>query len=314
VKGNVLAANAKNIRISGRGILDGRQLERGVNLIALSRVEKAAIEGITLVGCKTWTVKPTFSRDLVIDNLKIVNWDTGSDGIDLVGTSYVRIQNCFVRANDDCIVIKTWGGDEKYPRHEQVGPDVEDIQVLNSVFWNMPWGNALEIGFELRASTIRDVLFKNCDIIHVERGAALSIHNGDYATVENIRYEDIRVEDARHKLIDLAVFLSQYSTDRPQDPEVRKSRYMNGAWDGVLWVLTGEEGNYAAKRGRIRNISFKNIRVVDSPSPFSVISGYDPQHRVENVTIEDLYINGKKVTSLAEGRIMVEQAEGVVVK
>jgi hypothetical protein len=65
---------------------------------------------------------------------------------------------------------------------------------------------------------VRDLRFLNSDIIHVERGAALSIHQGDDAEVRDVLFEDIRVEDARHKLVDLAVFYSQYSVDRPADP------------------------------------------------------------------------------------------------
>lgn len=312
VKGSVKAKDAKNVRISGRGILDGGQLPQGTRMVLLDHVDGALLEGIVLLDSRTWTVEPLFCKNIDIDNLKIVNWRTGSDGIDLVGTSHVRIKNCFVRANDDCIVIKTWAGNDLYPRQKDAGPDVEDITVTNSVFWNMPWGNALEIGFELRCKTIKDITFSDCDIIHVERGAAMSIHNGDFATVRNIRFEDIRVEDARHKLIDLAVFFSQYSVDRPTDEAERKQRYKNGVWDGVLWVYPGEEALYAPNRGKIENIVFKNIQVTDGPVPFSVLAGYDGQHAVENVTIENLKINGKKVTNATDGKFHLEHTKGVI--
>jgi len=217
----------------------------------------------------------------------------------------------FLMNNDDNVVIKTWGGTDKYPRHAEKGPDVMNIRVLNSVIWNMAWGNALEIGFELRADRISDILFKNLDLIHVERGAALSIHNGDFAAVENIRFEDIRVENARHKLIDLAVFLSQYSTDRPSDPDERRRRYMNGAWDGVLKVAAGDSAKHAPFRGRIRNILFKNISVVDGAVPFSILSGFDSGHRVENIVIENLMFHGKKIRDAEEGKCFIGNAEGV---
>ena len=164
---------------------------------------------------------------------------------------------------------------------------------------------------ELRCKTIQDITFRDCDIIHVERGAAMSIHNGDFATVRNIRFEDIRVEDARHKLIDLAVFYSQYSVDRPTDADERKRRYKQGAWDGVLWVYPGEENQHAPHRGRIENVVFKNIRVVDGSVPFSVLAGYDARHGVENVVIENLQLGGKKVTNAEAGKFSLEHAKGV---
>mgnify|MGYP002779575380 CR=1 FL=1 len=315
VRGRIEARNAKKVRVSGRGILDGTQLEKGMNMILLDYVEDAALEGIVLVGSKTWTVKTFFCRRLSIDNLKTVNWDFGSDGVDLVTTSDVTIRDSFIRANDDCIVVKAWGGENKYPGPDAPpAPDVSNIRVSGCVFWNMPWGNALEIGFELRAKTIRDVVFEDSDIIHVERGAAFSIHNGDYATVRDVRFDNIRVEDCRHKLIDLAVFLSQYSADRPTDAEDRKKRYIQGAWDGVLWVYPGEEAAYAKGRGKIQDVTFRNIAIVDGPLPFSIVSGFDAAHPVENVTIENLTFHGRRVKSEKAARLFVERASNVRIR
>jgi len=324
VRGHIVAEDAEKIRITGRGILDGSPhpvrrpgpdsasfVRTRRRMIDLVRCNDVLIDGITIFDSATWTVVLQFCRNVRIQNLKEVCWRNGSDGVDVVGSSDVVIDGCFMRNNDDCITLKTWGGNEKYPREAQKGPDVAHVEILNSVFWNMAWGNALEIGFELRADRISDVLFRNCDVIHVERGATFSIHNGDYATVENVRYEDIRVEDSRHKLIDLAVFLSQYSTDRPADPEERRRRYMSGAWDGVLKVEADQAAVHSPNRGRIRNIVFRNISLVGGPVPFSIISGFDSGHRVENVTIENLTFYGKKIRNAEEGKFSIQNAEGV---
>jgi hypothetical protein len=312
VRGNITAEDASGIRVLGRGILDGGTTEgQGKRMIDLLRCKDVRIEGITILNSPTWTVVPQFCRGVRIFDLKEVCWKNGSDGVDVVGSSDVIIDGCFMRNNDDCVTLKTWGGNEKTPREAQKGPDVTHVRVLNSVFWNMAWGNALEIGFELRSDRISDVLFKNCDVIHVERGATFSIHNGDHATVENIRYEDIRVEDSRHKLIDLAVFLSQYSTDRPRDPEERRRRYMDGAWDGVLKVPAGDSAMHAPFRGRIRNVVFKDIAVVGGPVPFSILSGFDAAHSVEDIVIENLTFFGKKIRNPEDGRFFIGNARDV---
>lgn len=83
----------------------------------------------------------------------------------------------------------------------------------NAVFWNALWGNGLEIGFELNGAAVKNITFRNNDIIHVESGAALSIHNAGNSVVSNIVFDDIRIEDARQKLFDFAVFCSRYSED-----------------------------------------------------------------------------------------------------
>ena len=54
--------------------------------------------------------------------------------------------------------------------------------------------------------------------------------------MKNVVFEDIRIENARQKLFDFAIFRSQYFEEGAKDPEERKRLYLNGAWDGVLMV------------------------------------------------------------------------------
>ena len=312
LRGNIVASDAKNIKIIGRGILDGTFVKE--QMIQLTRCENIYIEGITILNSPGWTVVPRQCKYLTIKGMKQVCWRNGSDGLDLVATSHVKVSDSFFKNNDDNIVLKCWGGDEKYPRDAPKGSDMSDIEITRSVFWNMPWGNALEIGFELRCGTISNIKFTDCDLIHVERGAAFSIHNGDYATVKDVLFENIRVEDAMHKLIDLSIFLSQYSLDRLNDEAERKQRYMQGAWDGVTSVTKTQKPQYAANRGHIKNITFRNIAVTDGQFPYSILSGYDANHLVENVLIENLTIHGKRIKTAKEGRFYIENAKNIVIK
>jgi polygalacturonase len=229
-----------------------------------------------------------------------------------VSTSHALVEDAFVRANDDCVVVKTWGGGPGYPAgRTEPGPDVTDVTVRNSTFWNMPWGNALEVGFELRAGRVSNLRFLNSDIIHVERGAALSVHNGETAEVRDVLFEDIRIEDARHKLLDLAVVFSQYSVDRPADPAERKRLYMDGAWDGVLRTPPGTEREHARHRGSIRGVTLRRVAVVDGPFPYSVIAGYDAEHPVEGVRFEGVTVHGRRVTGPADARLSLQHARDV---
>ena len=312
VRGVIVGNGAKNIKIRGRGILDGTYVHS--RMIELTNCENIEIEGIIMLNSPGWTLVPKNCKYLNVNNIKQVCWKNGSDGIDIVACSHVKVNDSFFRNNDDNIVLKCWGSDEKYPKNAPRGSDMTDIHIDNSVFWNMPWGNALEIGFELRCGSINNIRFTNCDLIHVERGAALSIHNGDYATVENILYENIRIEDTMQKLLDLSIFLSQYSLDRIASDSLRKERYMHGAWDGVSTVSEAQKSEYASNRGKIRNIIFRNISISDGQFPYSILSGYDTNHLVENVLIENLIIHGKKIKSVKEGRIFMEHTKNITIK
>jgi hypothetical protein len=318
VEGAILAQNANNIRICGRGILDGTRMNefrrsRRMRFVQLSDCNNIEVEGIILSNSKTWQIMPFNCDGVTIRNVKIVSDNGSDDGIDIVSSRNVAVEKCFVHTKDDCVVIKAFPGGPRYPGRDAnaPGPDVNNVLVKDSVFWNSAWGNALEIGFELRARAVNNVTFKNCDIIHVEDGATFSIHNGDFATVSNIRFEDIRVEDSTQKLFDFAIFLSQYSADRPEDPNMRQAHYLHGAWDGVLSVNAEQRKEHSQYRGQIRDIYCRNIAVVDGRAPFSVIYGFDDKHRVENVTFENLTIHGRKIRSPDEGKFWIENALNV---
>jgi hypothetical protein len=190
--------------------------------------------------------------------------------------------------------------------------DTHDITVRHAVLWNMPTGgNGLEIGFETRNHRIHDVRFEDIDLIHVERGSAISIHNGDDATVENVVFADIRVEDARRKLIDFAVLYAQYGADRPAtDAENARRLDRGGLWDGLLGYGPEEKAARAKLRGHIRNIRVTRLHVVDGSLPYSIVAGFDAEHAVENVVVEDLRYAGKPICTPKDGQFVVEDAPG----
>ena len=321
VKGHVRAVGASNVTIRGRGVLDGSgtgsdgaALPLGAvykgssSMVYLERTVGATIEGITIFDSpEAWTVYMTGTTGTRVDGVRILNPSQhyGDDGFDVVSSSDVLIENIFVRTNDDCVVVKNLGD-----------VDTRNITVRHAVLWNMPTGgNGLEIGFETRNHDIHDVRFEDVDIIHVERGSAISIHNGDASTVENVAFDNIRVEDARRKLIDFAVIYAQYGADRPADNEENSRRLdTGGAWDGLLTYATGEEAERAKFRGNIRGILVKNLHVVDGALPYSIVSGFDADHAVEDVTVEGLQYLGRPIRTPQEGKFVIENAPGFKMK
>lgn len=316
LRGMLHLDHAKNVKIRGRGIIDGSMnVEWDLpRLLKMDYSGDVQVEGITFFNSLRWTVHPSNCTNVSIDNIKILNWDTGSDGVDINSSQNVKVTNSFLRCNDDCVVIKSMGERSYYPNKKVIARNVENVLVENCVLWNMAWGNALEIGFELRSKEVKNIIFRNCDIINVDRGAALSIHNGDWAHVHDVLYEDIRIENAQHKIFDVAVFLSQYSYDRPADEAVRKQQYKPGAWDGVQIELPGKEEFHKQFRGKISNITYKNIYIVDGPVPFSLFVGYDNSHKIENVKITNYRIYGNPVKNIHDGKIYIRNIEKFGIK
>jgi len=262
------------------------------------------LEDVTLHNSTSWQVVPIHCNHVLIDHLKIVSDHNSDDGIDIVRCRNVTIRHCFVRTKDDCIAIKSL---LDFPASE----GVDHVMVEKSVFWNGAWGNGLEIGFELNSAEVRDITFRDNDIIHVEDGAVLSIHDAGRATVSHILYDDIRIEDANQKLFDLAIFRSRYSADSSKDAGENKRLYLNGAWDGVLSVPAAEKAEHAAFRGYIQDVVFRHVRIVDGIFPYSVFDGYDKDHAVRDVRIEDLVVHGRVIRTLDDMRCYRENTANI---
>jgi len=281
VRGNFMTDKGKDIKILGRGILDNSRYLKGEHRpIEINQCENVLIEGIILTECRHWSCASHASKNVTYRNLKIVSDNDWDDGIDIVGSQNVLVTNCFIRTKDDCIAVKA--GVNYFTKFNS-SFNVDSVVVENSVLWNGVWGNALEIGFETRSDTIKNVIFRNCDIIHVEGPeGTFTIHNSDRAVVKNILYEDIRVEDSKGWLIDFRILNSQYSKDK--------------------------------QRGKIENIHFKSIFVEGEYYPASQILGFSDEYGIKNVTLENFNIHGIKINSTYNGMISLINVVGLVFK
>jgi hypothetical protein len=275
--------------------------------INLTDCENISVEGITLHNGTTWQVALMHCNKAEIKDIHIVSEAASDDGIDICRSTNVVIDNVFAHTKDDCVAIKSHGD---YPGDQPT----DNILVKNCVFWNSIWGNAIEIGFELNSDEVKNIHFENIDVIHVEDGATISIHNAGKAHVHNIIFENIRVEDSRQKLFDLAIFSSQYSPDGNRDPEYSKKYYLSGAWDGVQRIPEGKEAYHSQFRGKISNVVFKDIQVIGGLMPFSVFHGFDREKNVSGVQIENLTYMGKRITGKEEAKIREQFTDDIKIK
>jgi len=234
------------------------------------------------------------------------------------------VDGCFWRTADDCIAIKaiyppdtggvpfeeminpeTLGG-HLIPR--RVGDSMGDIEIRNCVLWNERGGQGFEIGFELRIDHIRNIMFRDSDIIHVN-GGAFSIHNGDRAIIEDFTVDNVRIENP-DRLIDFHVGLSIYSDDCP--PPYRRSNPQRKAPPAehrperannpFQWFVPAEKDTekHQANRGLVRNITLRNIQLLKAPKSGSILYGYSPERGISNVLVEGLAIEGKPVLGADE--------------
>ena len=257
----LVVRDVSKVRICGRGILDGGDLPHASKaLVALSGSTDVQVEGIVIRDSPNWAVLSHGCQRVSVADIKEISGRLNSDGINSVNSRAIRIRDCFVRNRDDSIVVKT----------TQPQGEAADIAVEDCIVWN-DWGYAFGVTYETRAP-IHDVTFRNCDILHVQY-TALGIHVVDSGTISNVRFEDIRVELTRDKLIRLNIGHDMWATD-PQ-------------------------------RGHIRAIQFKNVSVTGGPFPASEILGLDADHRVEDVAIDGLRIHGQAIKDASQGKFTI---------
>lgn len=268
---------AENITIGGYGILDaGCVMDNDSRTILMDCCKNVQIEDITILHTPSWHMMLAGCDGVTVRNVKEIGEVCGSDGVDIVGSRNVLVEQCMFRNNDDCVAIKAFQGGYCDGKGELIGGEaprgwnqnVEHICVRNCIFLNEMCGNGIEIGHELQIEEVRDIVFQNIDLVRSEGyGAAISIHAGDRATVHDVRFEDIRIENYSDFLFDFRVM---------------KSRF-----------------NHDAERGHIRDIFLKNIFVHHTANhqgyTMSVIGGWDEAHKAERIVFEDVYLGAQKL-------------------
>ncbi len=272
VRGCVRATSVGGVRIAGRGVLDGGYFRRPVDArrsIILEDCEDGRVEDIIMVQPSAWMVVLAASRRMRVEGVRQIGEVVASDGVDVVSSRDVVIRDCFLRNNDDCVVVKalTYRDMPKDARVPWRG-DVENVRVERCVLLNDRAGHAMEIGHELSTDHVRGIVFRDIDVLSVHgHGSVFSIHNGDRALVEDVLWERVRVEHHYDKLVDLRVIRSRYSR--------------------------------CEERGRVRGVVLRDIDVALSPYnagyTVSLIGGYDAGHLVEDVRFENFRVNGVAV-------------------
>ncbi|HUS46027.1 MAG TPA: glycosyl hydrolase family 28 protein [Phycisphaerae bacterium] len=235
-----------DVRISGRGILDGGLIPHAAKiLIMVADASDVRIEGILLRDSPNWAVCLFGSRDVHVSDVRQISGRLNSDGIIPVGCRHIRIRDCFIRNHDDSIAVKT----------VQPGVKSSDIRVEDCILWN-DWGYALGITYETRAP-IHDVTFRNCDVL-TARLSALGVYLVDSGTVSNITFEDIRVEATCDKLLRVVIGSDMWGTD-PERGHIRGVRFKDVCVAGPR-VPPSEIAGFDADH-RVEYVVFENLRI-----------------------------------------------------
>ena len=285
----VLAHKATNIKLYGKGKIDGQGLQLALNIDSLhhagiavdpnyttrrnrpnetmrpklfrfSQCEAIAVEGLQLGAAACWGLSFELCSNLSLDGLKIVNrayWN--NDGIDITDCKNVKITNCDLDTADDGICLKSY-----YPGYANDGIYIANCTIKSSAS-AVKFGTASYGGF-------KNVVVKDIQVYDTFR-SAIAIESVDGAEIENIEVSNINAVNTGN-----AIFIR-------------------------IGQRSGE------KAGSIKNVSIKNIKVqvpfgrpdinydlrgpeVDffhNPFPSSIVG--IPGYEIENVNLENITIS-----------------------
>ncbi len=200
---NTHMAPNENITIEGEGVIDAN----GETLFALEMQENKGkrgralyirnTTGLTLRDCTirqspAWCVHLHYCKGVVLDNVKIHSkYDENGrryegifngDGLDLDSCQNVKVQNCMIASQDDCIAIKS-GRDVEGRR---VGIPSKNIVIENSQFKS---GFGVVMGSEMSGG-IENVVVRNCTFEDTFSLASLKVTRQRGSYIRNIRYEN----------------------------------------------------------------------------------------------------------------------------
>ena len=169
-------------------------------LVQFKHCQNVLMEEVTLINSPFWTVHPLYSDNVVIQNITIDNVtqaggdSPNTDGIDPESSTNVRILGCHINVGDDCIAIKS-GRDEA---GRKAGRPTENLIVSHCTMINGHGG--VVIGSEMSGG-VRNVVVSNCIFQNTDRGIRIKTMRGRGGVVENIRYDNLIIENTRLEAI-----------------------------------------------------------------------------------------------------------------
>lgn len=196
VQGRFSIDSASDIYIVGAGIIDGSAFARTDVLVPIdfSRSSDIHLRGINIYDPAAWSCNLYFCVDSEINGINIISSRANGDGITLQSCKRVTVANSFVRGYDDNLVVKNYSFPYGNPDRTTHGSSTA-ISFFNCTLWT-DLAQSMEIGYETVGPTISDVSFENINVIHAFHKPVMSIHNGNYAEIYDIRYRDITIDKA----------------------------------------------------------------------------------------------------------------------
>lgn len=255
--GTFAVEDAENVSIIGRGIA---RPQRGYEGAHVYRSKNVIIDGLVCCTCPIGE-----SSNVTLHDVRSISHPQWGDGLNVFGgCSDVLYDRVFCRNSDDCTTA--------YATRKGFNGSVRNVRMTNSTLW-ADVAHPIMIGLHGNpqvGDSIVNLRYDNIDIIcqnekQVDYQGCLAINCGDNNYVKDVTFDNIRIEGIRQ--------------------------------GSITQVKVGWNQKYCtAVGGGVENVMFRNVRLYGDQPDLSIITGYDAEHKVKNITFEGLKINGRTIS------------------
>ncbi|NUQ99092.1 MAG: endo-polygalacturonase [Streptomyces sp.] len=276
VTGNVLTVpSGKTVYLAGGAVLQAQ--------VFFKNVEKAALTGRGMLNAGPGGILCEGSRNIRIEDVIIMNPNGyagtfgmsenvhvkkarsfsskgNGDGFDVFSSTGIVFDGCFMRNSDDCFAI--------YCHRWDYYGDTRDITIQNCTLW-ADVAHPINVGTHGNTDnpeTLENLVIRNIDVLdhrepQMNYQGCIALNPGDSNLIKNVQIEDVRIEDFR--------------------------------WGQVIYMKVMFNPKYNTSVGRgIQDVYVKNLSYTGTHANPSLFLGYDAEHSIDNVTFENLVING----------------------
>ena len=287
----LVAIDAKNIGIEGNGAIDGQGAKlkaehilkdtrpegqrwgRRPFLIRIVRCTGITVKDITLNYAAAWTSHYFQSRNIEIENVKIVSVGVAhNDGIGIDGCQDVSIKNCDVVSGDDALVFKTTSSKMACKNIVVSGMRLKSSQA------------GIKMGTESMAP-FENIKISNCHIYDTKNGG-IKLFTVDGAHLRNVEISDITMTEVRTPMLfRLGSRLNVFR--KGQD-----TKQSTGSFENVI----------------IRNVKAKASDSAQLKPPSGILITGVPGHYITNLTLENIEIEILGTGTAENARHVVPEA------
>ncbi|TDF96161.1 S-layer homology domain-containing protein [Paenibacillus piri] len=288
-KALIYVEHAENVMIDGGGTIDGSggsfttgsEPTRPMAIYTVLSYN-VTIQHVYITKSSMWTLVGAETDYLIIRNIYLdVRLSSNRDGIDIVDSWHVLIENVTVNTGDDAICIKS--GKRR---------GVMDLLVRNSNV-TASGTNGLKFG-TASYGAFKDVRFEDVMVKGVKY-CAMCVESVDGADVTNISFQRIDVQDAGNPFFVILGKRSDRTTkdDAPKKGTMDTVRFqdiigknMNTSWASPISGANMSDGT----KYRLKNIHFDNVHMVYKGGVTSV-PGNPPEYALNQYPESNIWGN-----------------------